>query len=161
MNEISTCDPTSEGGLRQGIFHTGTICHLDARHATVRMAGLGACGHCAASGSCVSAQKIQEFRVARQSFMSLGQKVELHLEGRKDLMAVGLLLGIPVILMVAGFFVFSALGLNDLQSALSSLGLLAVWYGIIRIFRASLEDRFAYVVRPLHTEDDDRKDIHE
>lgn len=161
MNETSTCDTSSSAGLRQGIFHKGIISKLDTATVLVRLSGPGGCGHCAASGSCASAQKVQEFKLRREGFMSLGQEVELHLEGRKDLMAVGLLLGVPVLLMVLGYFTFSLSGLDDVQAALASLGLVALWYGIIRLFRTSLEDRFAYVVRPLQSEADNRKDIHE
>ena len=160
-DDSSTCDQDDAGRNVPGVVHNGFISSLGPNLAQITLVGAGGCGSCSARGGCAAAQKTRVIEVPRDMSMKMGQEVELTLEGRRDLFAVAMLLIIPAVLMLIAFFLASMAGADDMVAALCALAGAGLWYGVVRLFRATLEKKTSFIIRILNQTDADRKEVHE
>lgn len=144
-----------EGELAPGsIVHRGTVEAWADGVATVRVVHdhEGGCATCGAREGCGLAasgggKPASTVEVAHAGALAPGQPVHVVLAPNSDWKAILVAFALPVLLLMAGLLAGSALKLAELPIALLCLGALAVYAGVLVLFRARLRRSFALSIR--------------
>ncbi len=134
----------------QRIEHEGRIVEMDAQTISVEIVNKSACAACHAKGVCGASEEQVRTIVIPQTLATatagyqVGDSVKLVLSATLGMKAVILAYGLPLLVLVAAIFVFSALGLQQLHVGLFSLAAVAVYYIIFAIFRDKLDKEFVF-----------------
>ena len=134
----------------QRIEHEGRIVGMDAQTISVEIVNKSACAACHAKGVCGASEEQVRTIVIPQTLTTatagyqVGDSVKLVLSATLGMKAVILAYGLPLLVLVAAIFVFSALGLQQLHVGLFSLAAVAVYYIIFAIFRDKLDKEFVF-----------------
>ena len=134
----------------QRIEHEGRIVEMDAQTISVEIVNKSACAACHAKGVCGASEEQVRIIVIPQTLATatagyqIGDSVKLVLSATLGMKAVILAYGLPLLVLVAAIFVFSALGMQQLHVGLFSLAAVAVYYIIFSIFRDKLDKEFVF-----------------
>ena len=134
----------------QRIEHEGRIVEMDAQTISVEIVNKSACAACHAKGVCGASEEQVRTIVIPQTLATatagyqVGDSVKLVLSATLGMKAVILAYGLPLLVLVAAIFVFSALGLQQLHVGLFSLAAVAVYYIFFAIFRDKLDKEFVF-----------------
>lgn len=135
--------------MNDQICRHGVVKNLTEKVVEVIVLSESACGSCHAKGSCSAAEKQEKsFLVDRPSWpIDIGDHVEIRMESSLGYLAITIAYLLPVVLLVGGLFLFSGLGLDDGLSALLSLGIAAVYFAIVWLFRKQLQRKFTLSIK--------------
>ena len=133
------------------IEHEGVIIEIkEGARAIVSIVSQSACASCHAKGVCSAAdQKDKEIEVALspEDNYSVGERVIVSLESGLGLKAVLILYVIPLIILLTLLLTLLGCKVNEPISALISVGSVAVYYIVIKIFKLSLEKNLYFKIR--------------
>lgn len=134
------------------IEHEGKIINISEESITVEIINKSACAACHAKASCsASEESIKEIEIPytistlAQDFQ-VGETVNVVLSSELGLKAVILSYAIPLVVLLAALGICSACGCTEIVSALVALGLVAVYYIFIYLFRSKLSREFAFSI---------------
>ncbi|HBC28301.1 MAG TPA: Fis family transcriptional regulator [Prevotellaceae bacterium] len=139
--------------MRETIRHQGVVERVEATTCVVRIIQQTACGGCAARQLCKISdgkRKTVEASVGSEP-VRVGQTVVVEGSLAQGYRAVWIAYAVPLVLMVAVLFLGCTLW-GEGVGALAALGVLALYYGTLYLFRVCLDRRFRFSVRPLDGE---------
>ncbi|MBQ7749667.1 MAG: SoxR reducing system RseC family protein [Bacteroidales bacterium] len=135
---------------KEVISHKGRVVAMTPQKTSVEFAVEGACSSCRAAGLCGMGEyreKLVEVPTDPYARYGVGDEVEVVLKGSMGLKAVWLAYVIPVAILLAGVLVSGALGAGELLSAGVGVGIVAVYYFAVWLFRDKLENEYIFTIK--------------
>ena len=129
------------------IRHEGIVESIGAKSCLVRILQASACSSCSARQLCRSSESKEKMIEVKGHYPTLqvGDNVTLIGSVRQGLRASVLAYIIPLIIMLIALFVGTRLG-GDGIGALAALLFLAIYYGILFLFRDKLDKHFSFKI---------------
>ncbi len=129
------------------IRHEGIVESIGAKSCLVRILQASACSSCSARQLCRSSESKEKVIEVKGHYPTLqvGDNVTLIGSVRQGLRASVLAYVIPLIIMLVALFVGTRLG-GDGIGALAALLFLAIYYGILFLFRDKLDKQFSFKI---------------
>ena len=132
------------------IEHSGVVERIEGDAVLVRITSHSACGSCKARAACGLAEtqeKIVEVHTPESGSYHPGEEVSVGVRRRAGAVAVvydyvGALAVLLVVLMVSSL----ALGWSDGASALAALAGVALYYGVLGLFRRRIEHTIHFTI---------------
>lgn len=120
---------------------TATVIAITDRELELEVCRPEACGHCKAKSVCAAGgEGGHRLTLANDGQgYAVGEQVGLLMRRSIGLKAVAIAYLLPVVLMMASLFLLQSIGLSETLSGLAVLGLLAVYFLLLRLFRARLQ----------------------
>ncbi|MFQ3578811.1 MAG: SoxR reducing system RseC family protein [Bacteroidales bacterium] len=131
--------------MNSQISHQGTVLHSTSDKVIVQVLSVSACGSCHVKSACTMAdmkEKQITIDIHNQLFKE-GDTVEIHMKQHQGLFAVLLAYVVPLFMLV----VTLAVGIhyfNELISGLFSIGIVIIYYMVLRFFKDNLNKKFTY-----------------
>ena len=133
------------------IEHEGVIVEIKGNSkAVVSIVSKSACASCHAKGVCSAAdqkEKKIEVTLFSDDNYSVGERVILSLESGIGLKAVLVLYVIPLIILLTLLLTLLNCKVSEPMSALISVGSVALYYVLVKIFNISLERNLYFKIR--------------
>ena len=137
---------------KERIEHEGRVVDISEQYISVEIVSKSACAECHARGVCAAGdEKIKVVEVpldlsllARD--LKVGDTVNVVLSGSLGVKAIWLAYVIPLALLLAAIFVFSHCGVQELYVGLLSLGVTALYYAVLALFRNRLSKVFTFTI---------------
>lgn len=133
------------------IEHEGVIVEIKGNSkAVVSIVSKSACASCHAKGVCSAAdqkEKKIEVTLSSDDNYSVGERVILSLESGIGLKAVLVLYVIPLIILLTLLLTLLSCNVSEPMSALISVGSVALYYVLVKIFNISLERNLYFKIR--------------
>ena len=133
------------------IEHEGVIVEIKGNSkAVVSIVSKSACASCHAKGVCSAAdqkEKKIEVTLSSDDNYSVGERVILSLESGIGLKAVLVLYVIPLIILLTLLLTLLGRKVSEPMSALISVGSVALYYVLVKIFNISLERNLYFKIR--------------
>ena len=129
------------------IRHEGIVESIGAKSCLVRILQASACSSCSARQLCRSSESKEKVIEVKGHYPTLqvGDNVTLIGSVRQGLRASVLAYVIPLIIMLVALLVGTRLG-GDGIGALAALLFLAIYYGILFLFRDKLDKHFSFKI---------------
>lgn len=129
------------------IRHEGIVESIGAKSCLVRILQASACSSCSARQLCRSSESKEKVIEVKGHYPTLqvGNNVTLIGSVRQGLRASVLAYVIPLIIMLVALFVGTRLG-GDGIGAIAALLFLAIYYGILFLFRDKLDKHFSFKI---------------
>lgn len=129
------------------IRHEGIVESIGAKSCLVRILQASACSSCSARQLCRSSESKEKVIEVKGHYPTLqvGDNVTLIGSVRQGLRASVLAYVIPLIIMLVALFVGTRLG-GDGIGAIAALLFLAIYYGILFLFRDKLDKHFSFKI---------------
>jgi len=104
-----------------------------------------ACSACRAKATCsMGNDGVRTAVVPNHSFpLTIGQEVNVSIKRTAGMKAVLTAYAVPIVLIVVSLLVLQATGINELNSGLITLGVVALYYIVLRLFRRKVEHGIA------------------
>ena len=140
--------------MSQKISHAGVIESIDGDSIKVRIVQTSACAACNVAGHCNAAEskvKIVDVVGADATRYQLGQEVVVW--ASKDVANKALVLGfgLPFLLMIAVLVIVLHVTDNEGVAALSALGSLLLYYGLLWLRRESIQRGISFRIEEKNT----------
>jgi sigma-E factor negative regulatory protein RseC len=140
--------------MKEEITHEGVITKIDKNNIEVTVNAKGACGSCSMKNTCISTENTDKIiiipRDGYENYNS-GDHVIISSTTNQGYWAVILAYVLPIILIVALYFIsFSYLN-NELISAAISIGALAIYYIIIYFLNPLLKNKISFKIKHIDT----------
>ena len=137
---------------KERIEHEGRIIDISEQFVSVEIVSKSACAECHARGVCAAGdEKIKVVEVpldlallARD--LKVGDTVNVVLSSSLGVKAIWLAYVIPLALLLAAIFTFSHCGVQELYVGLLSLGVTALYYAALALFRKKLSKVFIFTI---------------
>ncbi len=132
--------------MAKTISHPGIVESIDANGVLVRIESMSACGICHAKSACSMAdmqEKIIQVHPELQQF-EVGEPVNVVMKQSLGRRAVMLAYILPLIVLVASLLILFSAGLPEGAAGLLSLGILALYYLALYLFRNKLDKEFNF-----------------
>lgn len=134
--------------MENEISHSGKIVEITPQQMVVEIVSESACSSCHASALCGMAEiKHKKIELPAQVGYSIGEEVWVNLKKTMGMKAVWLAYVLPLLVLIAGVLLFSALGMAELLCGLASLALVALYYLIIFLFRNKLKNEYTFYIK--------------
>lgn len=134
------------------IEHEGRIIEISENFISVEILSKSACAGCHAKGVCAASDesvKVVEVPLTISTLAqdySVGETVNVILKQSLGIQAIWIAYVVPLVLLVISLFVFSSLKMGDLNTGLFSLGVLALYYAGVFLFRKKLSKIFTFSI---------------
>lgn len=135
---------------KESISHKGKVISVTPQTTAVEILSYSACSSCHAAGLCGMSEykeKVVEVPTSAYSSYSVGDEVEIAFESSMGLKAVWIAYVIPVILLMVAILISMKLNIGELFSALIGIGVVALYYFIVWLFRARLENEYIFTIK--------------
>jgi len=135
----------------QTIEHEGTIQGISGDVVRVEIISRSACADCHAKGVCSlpeQASRVIEVEGSTERFR-VGEPVKVVMEYRMGLKAVFWAYILPFLIVLATLFLSSAVTPREDIMGLSALGMLSVYYILLRLFRDRLKKTLIFKIKKL------------
>lgn len=131
----------------EAIRHEGIVESIGAKSCLVRILQASACSSCSARQLCRSSESKEKVIEVKGHYPTLqvGDNVTLIGSVRQGLRASVLAYVIPLIIMLVALYVGTRLG-GDGIGAIAALLFLAIYYGILFLFRDKLDKHFSFKI---------------
>ncbi len=132
--------------------HEGIVQQVRPGCVEVRIESVSACATCAAHGKCgfaESKEKTVEVPAADWQQYQPGNRVAVHIDESRGMLAVWMAYVLPALLMLAAIVALSAAGLPEWAVVLSAFVVLALYLLLLYLLRRKVESRFTLTVTPL------------
>ena len=128
---------------RESITHEGRVVEVTPAVTSVEIISESACSACHGE----SKSKIIEVPTRLRDGLVPGDKVVVELRASMGHKAVWLGYGVPLVLLLVGILLPSALGMGELGCGLCALGLIAVYYLILWMLRKPLRNEYIFNIK--------------
>lgn len=148
LDEDSIKSSTFAGEMSTTIRHQGIIDTIEGRHLRIRIQQTSACAACKIQGHCNASESkekiIDVYDDSAVCHYSEGQQVTVYASGTMATRALLLGFGLPLLLMLAVFFIATALGASQGLGAALMLGSLVPYYLTIWCVRHSIAQHIIF-----------------
>lgn len=137
------------------VEHEGKIVEISERFISVEIVNKSACAACHAKGVCAASDEKIKFIEVPLSIdtlaeeYSVGDTVNVVMKGSLGLKAIWLAYAVPLIVLMASILVFSLFHLHEALVGLLSVGVVAVYYIVLFLFRNRLSKIFTFYIQPI------------
>jgi len=134
--------------MEDKIKHDGVVQSVEGNHVKVQIVQTSACASCGARAACNAAEsrkKTVDVWTAQPSLYHVGESVRVVGTYRAGMQATFLAFGMPLILLLASFFVNRTI-VDDLTSVILSLCVLAVYYALLWFLRGKINKQFLFTL---------------
>lgn len=133
------------------IRHEGIIKNISENMIYVSVMQNAACSECHVKSACsLSEGKERIIRIPNSDHMyKEGEKVIVTIRSSLGLKAVGYAFALPLLLLFITLFICLNLFQNESLAALISILALAIYYGILYLFRNHLEKKFIFGLKKI------------
>lgn len=129
------------------IRHSGKIVEITPSTIVVEIIAEEACGSCSAASLCgMSEVKKKLIEVPAALGYEAGEEVWVLLKSSKGMKAVWLSYIVPLILMMATILILSGIGVSELICGLGAIGVIAVYYLLLFLFRNKLKKEYTFYI---------------
>ena len=131
--------------------HPGTVTAVSQGTVRVQIVSLSACASCQAHSRCGFAEakeKELDIETRQWATYSPGQQVEVVISESRGLLAVLLAYVLPSLLLIGSLVGLLSIT-NEGLAALGSIGVVALWYGLLYLCRHRLQNKFTFEIRSL------------
>lgn len=132
------------------IEHVGVVKTIEGDMIRVQIVAASACASCAARSACgmsESTEKEIEVHTREASSYTVGERCVVSVERAAGLKAVVLAYCMPLVAMLVALIACSAAGLSDGVAAVTALGVVAVYYFIVRMLRDKIETNIIFKIK--------------
>ena len=139
-----------EMAARESITHEGRVVEVTPAVTSVEIISESACSACHAKSLCSlgeSKSKIIEVPTRLRDGLVPGDKVVVELRASMGHKAVWLGYGVPLMLLLVGILLPSALGMGEVGCGLCALGLIAVYYLVLWLLRKPLRNEYIFNIK--------------
>jgi positive regulator of sigma E activity len=134
------------------IEHKGRVALVGSNFVRVDIEVMEACGSCASRKACAMGQgttrEIMVYTDDAQNY-SIGEVVSVSARQTMGLIAVLLCYVVPLVVLVATLVVAILLGLSEGLSAIISLGVTALYYGVLWLFQNHLSRKVVFTINKI------------
>ena len=129
------------------IKHEGVVENIGTDRCSVRILQASACSSCSARSLCRSSESKEKVVEVSGHYPTLqvGDKVTLVGSVRQGLKATVLAYVVPLVLMLIALYVGTRIG-GDGTGATTALLVLALYYGVLYLFRERLSKKFSFKI---------------
>ena len=132
--------------------HPGTVVGTAPGEVQVRITRISGCASCAAHARCgLTEQKETVVTVPTSRWREYheGDTVTVEVGSSRGMLAVVIAYILPAVVLLAAFVLCHAAGLSEPLSALISLGAVALYVGMLFLFRRRLDRKFELRIQPI------------
>ena len=134
--------------VEEDIRHSGRILEITASTIVVEIIAEQACGSCSAASLCgMSEVKKKLIEIPATLGYEVGEEVWVILKRSMGMKAVWLSYVLPLVLLMAAILILSALGLSELLCGLGSIGVIALYYLLLFLFRNNLKKEYTFYIK--------------
>ena len=134
------------------IEHEGTVVAVDKDYISVEILNKSACAACHAKGVCgASDASIKVVEIAQDistlaADYQVGERVNVVMSSAMGTQAVWIAYVIPLLVLMASILVFSLCGAGEVAMGLGSLGIVALYYLGVFLFRNKISKIFIFSI---------------
>ncbi len=134
------------------IEHEGTVVAVDKDYISVEILNKSACAACHAKGVCgASEESVKVVEIAQDistlaADYQVGERVNVVMSSAMGTQAVWIAYVIPLIVLMASILVFSLCGAGEVTMGLGSLGIVALYYLGVFLFRNKISKIFIFSI---------------
>ncbi|MGN1226439.1 MAG: SoxR reducing system RseC family protein [Candidatus Cryptobacteroides sp.] len=129
------------------IRHSGKIVEITPSTIVVEIIAEEACGSCSAASLCgMSEVKKKLIEVPAVLGYEAGEEVWVLLKSSKGMKAVWLSYIVPLILLMATILILSGIEVSELICGLGSIGVIAVYYLLLFLFRNKVKKEYTFYI---------------
>jgi len=130
------------------IQHDGTVKKVDGNSVLVSIISSPACSGCHAEGLCgISGKEEKIIDIKGKYNVSPGDSVTILMEQTTGFKAVALSYLVPLVIVIAGLFIFNSLSFSELTTGLVSLLLLVPYFLILYLFREKINRGITFTLK--------------
>lgn len=130
------------------IQHDGTVKKVDGNSVLVSIISSPACSGCHAEGLCgISGKEEKIIDIKGKYNVSPGDSVTILMEQTTGFKAVALSYMVPLVIVIAGLFIFNYLSFSELTTGLVSLLLLVPYFLILYLFREKINRSITFTLK--------------
>jgi positive regulator of sigma E activity len=130
------------------IQHDGTVKKVDGNSVLVSIISSPACSGCHAEGLCgISGKEEKIIDIKGKYNVSPGDSVTILMEQTTGFKAVALSYMVPLVIVIAGLFIFNSLSFSELTTGLVSLLLLVPYFLILYLFREKINRSITFTLK--------------
>lgn len=140
--------------MSQSISHDGVVKSAHSNHISVQILQSSACGGCAAKSLCSSVEskeRLIDVAVGDATAFHEGEAVTVIGKLSDGLNAAVLAYVVPLCLLVLVLVITQRMSGREEMAAIAGLLALVPYYGVLYLFRGSLQRRFSFVVEKKRT----------
>ena len=137
---------------KERIEHEGKVISIDKDYIGVEILNKSACAACHAKGVCgASDESVKVVEVAQDittlaADYQIGEKVNVIMSSAMGTQAVWIAYVVPLLVLMASILVFSLCGAGELAMGLGSLGIVALYYLGVFLFRNKISKIFIFSI---------------
>lgn len=137
---------------KERIEHDGTVIAVDKDYISVELLSKSACAACHAKGVCGASDEAVKVVEVAQDITTLtedyqvGEKVNVVMTPSMGIQAIWLAYVIPLIVLLTSVLVFHLCKAGELAMGLGSLGIVAVYYFGVWLFRNKISRIFIFSI---------------
>ncbi len=129
--------------------HSGKIIAIEGNQAKINFEAQGACGGCSARSKCGmvdSSTREVIVTLDRGATYNVGDQVYVAISYQMGIFSVFMAYILPLILLIAVLAGAVAMEINEGVAALISLATVAIYFGIIYLFRSKLDKQIKFTI---------------
>jgi sigma-E factor negative regulatory protein RseC len=137
---------------KERIEHEGKVISIDKDYIGVEILNKSACAACHAKGVCgASDESVKVVEVAQDittlaADYQIGETVNVIMSSAMGTQAVWIAYVVPLLVLMASILVFSLCGAGELAMGLGSLGIVALYYLGVFLFRNKISKIFIFSI---------------
>lgn len=137
---------------KERIEHEGRVIAVDKDYISVEIVSKSACAACHAKGACgASDQAVRVVDIAQDittlsADYQVGETVNVVMAPSMGTQAVWIAYVIPLAVLMASILVFSLCGAGELTMGIGSLGIVALYYAGVFLFRSKISKIFIFSI---------------
>ena len=126
------------------IQHVGIVEDVTETSICVSIVSTSACSSCHAKGGCSMSEQVEKkVRIPNTGIpVTKGETVNVVMSTSTGFKSVFLAYILPIVLLILSVAVFTSLSLSEGVSALLTLVVIAIYYGVLFLLRKVLESKF-------------------
>ncbi|MBP5210424.1 MAG: SoxR reducing system RseC family protein [Bacteroidales bacterium] len=134
------------------IEHEGTVIEIGKDTVSVEIVNKSACASCHARGVCNASEesvRVIEIPYTISSLVEdyqVGEKVNVILGSYLGISAVFLAYVLPLVLLILSIVLLPVAGLTELQTGISAIGIVALYYIVLALFRSKLNRVYSFSI---------------
>ena len=133
------------------ISHIGKIVDIAPDFITVEIVAESACASCHAASLCGTADATHKAISVRNTLgnWKVGQEVRVVLKRSMGFKAVWLAYALPLLVLLAVLLTLNASGMTELASGLIAIGVTALYYLVLWLFRGKLQNEYSFYIKEI------------
>lgn len=131
--------------------HDGIVTAVKSGRVSVQIESVSACASCAAHGKCGFAEsKNKTVEVPSEEWQRYreGDRVTVHIDESRGMLAVWLAYVLPAVLMLAVIIIFSLLHMPEWAVVLAAFAVLGIYIAVLYLRRRRVESHFTLTLSP-------------